>query len=85
MDDRHEEGVRLGLYTQFQPGVWYRDLKQQQEMDVIYKISLYADDVLLFLQNADTSLPSTLQIIIFFASVSEKQEQVQLSSHRLCL
>ena len=32
-------------------------------MDVIHKISLYADDVLLFLQNADTPLPSTLETI----------------------
>ena len=40
-------------------------------MDVIHKISLYADDVLLFLQNADTSLPSTLQTINKLAAVSD--------------
>ena len=36
-------------------------------MDVIHNITLYADDVLLFLQNADTTLPSTKTINTFLA------------------
>ena len=48
-----------------------RNIKGIQPQSIEHKISLYADDVLLFLQNSQTSLTHTLTLIYKFSAISD--------------
>ena len=48
-----------------------RNIKGIQPQNIEHKISLYADDVLLFLQNSQTSLTHTITLINKFSALSD--------------